>query len=177
MKKAIFLDRDGVINQKAPEGDYIIRWEDVRFLDGVAEGVAKLHRHGFTVIVVSNQRCVSKGMISPAELEILHARMLNRLAESGAVIDHVYYCPHEINDGCQCRKPQPGMLMEAAENSQIDLHASWMVGDSEADIEAGRAAGCKTAHITAQTGNLFGADLVAPSLFAAAEQIIRVPEV
>jgi D-glycero-D-manno-heptose 1,7-bisphosphate phosphatase len=176
MKRAIFLDRDGVINQKAPEGHYVTKWEHFEFLAGAGEGIAKLKQHGFTIIVVSNQRCVAKGIISIPELETLHERMRGKLAESGAIIDRIYYCPHETDERCSCRKPEPGMLVRAAKENEVDLRESWMIGDSKADIEAGRAAGCKTAYLSATNAGHYDADLVAPSLLGAAEEIVKMPE-
>ena len=108
--RAAFLDRDGVINQKAPEGAYITRWEDVKFLPGMAEAIVQLKDAGFQVIVISNQRCVAKGLISVQELEALHERMREWLRQHGALIDAIYYCPHEKAPACNCRKPEPGML-------------------------------------------------------------------
>src|SRR5437764_1430871 len=110
-RKAAFLDRDGVINQKAPEGAYITRWEDVKFLPGVDEAIAQLNRAKWLVIIISNQRCVARGLISISELEALHRRMSDWLVARGATIDAIYYCPHEKTDPpCDCRKPAPGML-------------------------------------------------------------------
>jgi D-glycero-D-manno-heptose 1,7-bisphosphate phosphatase len=147
MSKAVFLDRDGVINQKPPEGEYVTRWEDFHILPGVAEGVALLNRAGFTVIVVTNQRCIAKGQVTVVELENMHQRMTALLARSGAIIDGTFYCPHEIEPVCECRKPAPGMLLSAAALHGIDLSASWMIGDSDIDIQAGVNAGCKTARL------------------------------
>jgi D-glycero-D-manno-heptose 1,7-bisphosphate phosphatase len=147
MTRAIFLDRDGVINRKPPEGDYVTRWEDFYILPGVAEGIALLNRASFLVIVVTNQRCIAKGLMSAAELEKMHKRMTELLGKSGAIVDGTFYCPHEIGSGCDCRKPAPGMLLNAARLHGIDLSASWMIGDSEIDVEAGRNAGCKTVRL------------------------------
>jgi histidinol-phosphate phosphatase family protein len=149
MSKAVFLDRDGVINQKPPEGDYVTRWEDFHILPGVAEGVALLNRAGFTVIVVTNQRCIAKGLMTVVELENMHQKMTELLAASGAIIDGAFYCPHEIELVCECRKPAPGMLLNAARLHAIDLSASWMIGDSDIDIQAGANAGCKTVRLIA----------------------------
>jgi D-glycero-D-manno-heptose 1,7-bisphosphate phosphatase len=149
MSKAVFLDRDGVINQKPPEGDYITRWEDFHILPGVTEGVALLNRAGFTVIVVTNQRCIAKGLMTVVELENMHQKMTELLAESGAIVDGTLYCPHEIEPVCECRKPAPGMLLSAARLHGIDLSASWMIGDSDIDIQAGVNAGCKTVRLIA----------------------------
>jgi len=169
MNKAAFLDRDGVINRKARQGEYITRWEEVEFLPGVAEAIALLNSFGFRVIVITNQRCVAKGQISIPELESLHLRMVRELAKQGAGIKAVYYCPHEKNPYCACRKPAPGMLMNAAHDHDIDLRQSWMIGDSDIDIEAGKAAGCKTIRILGEgETNTTNADLSAESLLQAA---------
>jgi len=97
MKRCIFLDRDGVINRRPPQNDYVTRWEDLHILPGTAEAIAALNNAGFLVIVVSNQRCVAKGLITACELETMHERMCATLATEGAKIDAVYYCPHEIS--------------------------------------------------------------------------------
>ena len=184
MKKAVFLDRDGVINEPAPEGSYITKWEELRLLPGVAAGIASLNRAGYTVIVVTNQRCVAKGLLSTAELEILHERLIKLLAQSGATIDGVYYCPHELDDACACRKPRPGMLLEAARAHNIDISSAWMIGDSDIDIEAGRNAGCKTIRLLERIENSDQAvggsvarttsDMVAISLLDAAQKILQL---
>jgi len=176
------MDRDGVINQKAPEGEYITRWEDFHFLPGVTEGIALLNRAGYSVVVVTNQRCIAKGLMTGADLEKMHARMTNFLAQAGAAIDGIYYCPHELGQSCHCRKPAPGMLLDAARSRGIGLPASWMIGDSDVDIEAGKNAGCKTARLAAITehanqagsrkGKRNNADIVAPSLLDAVRQIL-----
>jgi D-glycero-D-manno-heptose 1,7-bisphosphate phosphatase len=177
MSKAAFLDRDGVINRKAPEGLYITRWEDLHFLPGVAEAIALLNAADFRVIVVSNQRCVAKGMLTARELESMHRRMADHLARAGAIIDAIYYCPHELQPVCSCRKPAPGMLLQAAREHHVQLADSWMIGDSEIDIEAGKKAACKTARLLdkskkdeAVAGNC--ADLTAASLLDAVQQIL-----
>lgn len=172
MRRAAFLDRDGVINRKAPEGAYVVRWEEMEILPGVAEGISLLNAAGFEVIIVTNQRCVAKGLLSVADLEALHARLCSHLAAKGAGVDAIYFCPHESQPACSCRKPAPGMLLRAAADRNLDLPSSWMIGDSEHDIAAGRAAGCRTARIAAGSGPR-GADLVAESLLAAAREISR----
>jgi D-glycero-D-manno-heptose 1,7-bisphosphate phosphatase len=183
MSRAAFLDRDGVINEKAPADGYITRWEDFHILPGVADGIALLNRVGFCVVVITNQRCVAKGLLTVSELDELHRRMVEALEESGAKIDAVYYCPHELEDACDCRKPAPGMLINAARDRGIELAASWMIGDSEIDVQAGRNAGCKTARVVteAAAGGQCGrdgsegiqADIVAPSLVGAVHQILK----
>jgi D-glycero-D-manno-heptose 1,7-bisphosphate phosphatase len=176
--KAAFLDRDGVINRNAPEGDYILRWEDVELLPGAVEGISKLRQAGFAVIVVTNQRCVAKGLITAAELEHLHRRLTDSLTAAGAPIDAIYYCPHELGQSCECRKPLPGMLLAAAQERGIGLAQSWMIGDSDIDVEAGQRAGCKTARLVPAGGTRksigIEATLVAPSLLDAAGEIVRL---
>src|SRR5580704_13547313 len=96
MTRAAFLDRDGIINRKPPEGQYVTRWEDFHILPGVTEGIALLNRAGFRVIIVTNQRCIAKGLLTPAGLEKIHQRMSDLLSRAGATIDGIYYCPHEM---------------------------------------------------------------------------------
>jgi D-glycero-D-manno-heptose 1,7-bisphosphate phosphatase len=174
VNKAAFLDRDGVINRRAPEGQYITRWEEMHFLPGVAEAIALLNRSGFLVIVVSNQRCVASGLVTSEEVDSLHQQMCVALAKDGAKIDAVYYCPHELYPACDCRKPQPGMLLEAARTHDINLAESWMVGDSDIDIEAGKNAGCRTARLL-ENGDraCFTATITAPSLLGAVQLILK----
>lgn len=176
MNKAAFLDRDGVINRKAStEDEYITRWEEMQILPGVGEAIALLNEAGFCVIVVSNQRCIAKGFLTPDELDSIHERMRSEIAAMGARIDAVYYCPHEEEPPCPCRKPEPGMLFAAADDHRLDLTSSWMIGDSQKDVQAGKSAGCKTArilrpHVTEDEK----ADVVARSLLEAVHLILRL---
>jgi D-glycero-D-manno-heptose 1,7-bisphosphate phosphatase len=175
MKKAAFLDRDGVINRKAPEGQYVMRWKEMELLPGAFEAIRLLNAAGFLVVVVTNQRCVAKGLITPQELESLHARMLLEFQAAGARIDGVYYCPHDYKHHCACRKPQPGMLLDAARDHNIQFDASWMIGDSDHDVQAGHTAGCKTARIvTDQQSTHASADIVATSLLDATHKILQI---
>ena len=183
MSRAVFLDRDGVINQRPPEGEYITRWEDFHILPGVAAGIALLNHAGFSVIVVTNQRCVAKGLMTEADLQKMHERMTDVLARAGAKIDATFYCPHEIEPHCDCRKPAPGMLLSAARLRGIDLRTSWMIGDSDNDVEAGVNAGCKTARVIATDATsserariseaTIIADINASSLLDAIRQILK----
>src|SRR6266849_3857260 len=175
MKRAVFLDRDGVINRKQPEGQYVTRWEEMQFLPGVPEAIALLTGAGYCVFVVSNQRCVAKGLLTQGELESIHQRMCQELADAGAVITKVYYCPHEREPPCSCRKPAPGMLLTAAQSYDLDLTSSWMIGDSDIDVEAGRNAGCKTVRIVERDEvRNGGADLLAQSLLDAVHQLLAL---
>jgi D-glycero-D-manno-heptose 1,7-bisphosphate phosphatase len=176
MRKAVFLDRDGVINQKAPtEDEYVTRWEQVDILPGVAEAVARLNGAGFHIYVVTNQRSVAKGLITATELEVIHVQLCRSLAEAGARVDGIYYCPHDLEPPCDCRKPQPGMLFEAARSHDIDLTISWMIGDSEKDVEAGKRAGCRTVKLVPNgKSSNNGADIIAPSLLSAVKKILEL---
>lgn len=183
MTTAVFLDRDGVINEKATEGQYVTRWEDFHILPGVIESIAELNRLGLLVVVVTNQRCIAKGLVNEAELSKLHQRMAEYLAESGAKVDAIYCCPHDLEPPCDCRKPAPGMLLNAAQSYGVDLAASWMIGDSESDIQAGKSAGCKTVRLLASqwqkrdSGRARAreteADFIAASLPEAIQQILQ----
>ena len=144
LQKAVFLDRDGVLIRKAPENQYITAWDQVEFLPGVGKALRKLKQKGFLLIIVTNQSAVSRNELAIDVLESIHQRMLHHLAQESVAIDAVYYCPHDRNGNCQCRKPRPQMLLQAAEEHGVDLQQSWMVGDAASDIEAGRTAGCRT---------------------------------
>jgi D-glycero-D-manno-heptose 1,7-bisphosphate phosphatase len=174
MSRAAFLDRDGLINRKPPEGEYVTCWEEMQLLPGVSHAIGLLNRAGFRVIVVTNQRCVAKGLVSTAVLEAMHQRMCEELAEKGAHIEEIYYCPHEFNPACSCRKPAPGMLLSAARKYDIDLATSWMIGDSGIDVEAGRNAGCKTARLLTHDENATpDCDVVAFSLLDAVDKLLK----
>ncbi len=177
MNRAVFLDRDGVINRKAPGDQYVTRWEEMHFLPDVAKAITLLKRAGFRVIVVSNQRCVAKGLLTLEDLYAMHRRMCNELAAAGAMIDRVYFCPHEEQPPCKCRKPAPGMLLTAARAHHIDLTASWIIGDSDTDVRTGRNAGCKTAQLVRSDGIANRADVVAASLLKAVHHILQWEEV
>ena len=142
MNKAVFLDRDGVINRKL-EDDYVKIWEDFHFLQGVKEAVRILNEKGYLVIVVTNQRGIARGLMTESDLEGIHRRMREEFQKYRAHIDDIFYCPHDISDNCACRKPQAGMLIEAQEKWDIDFSQSYIIGDSQSDIEAGQRVGCR----------------------------------
>ncbi len=141
--KVVFLDRDGVINKKIPD-DYVKSWAEFEFLPKVKEAIKLLNQAQFKVIVVTNQACIGKGIITEEQLYQIHQQMLNELKEQGAYIDAIYYCPHRQEDNCNCRKPKYGMLEQASREIEIDFKNSWMIGDEPKDIEAGKRIGCKT---------------------------------
>lgn len=147
MYKTVFLDRDGLINQKAPEHDYIKSWEEFRFLPGVAEAIRRLNDAGYLVLVVTNQRGVARGMMSMSAVDEIHKAMCRALDEAGAHIEKVYVCPHEAGT-CNCRKPDIGLFLQAERDFEIDRQHSWMVGDSDSDVEAGQRYGVRTIQTT-----------------------------
>lgn len=141
--KAIFFDRDGVINKKPNEHDYVKNWNEFEFLPDVTKIIKKLSKD-FLIIIVSNQRGVAREIMTKQDVEDIHRRMIKSLEDEGAKIDGVYFCPHDHEDNCDCRKPNPGLLLKAAEDFKIDLSRSYMIGDDLSDVQAGTYAGCKT---------------------------------
>ena len=178
--KAALLDRDGVINQKVPEGEYVAHWEGIHFLPGVFSAVRALEQAGFKIIIVTNQRGVALGKVRSTDLEEIHQRLREEFSRRGIHLTDIYVCPHDLADRCSCRKPNPGMLLRAAEEHGIDLAASWMIGDAPSDIEAGRRAGCKTVRIQAVQspyGNDHQADISSPNLVSAVHSILQLSKV
>lgn len=168
-QKAIFLDRDGTINREEGFLSDIDRFE---LLPGVGNAIRKINQSGYLTIVITNQPVIARGELSREGLEEIHNKMETLLGKEGAYLDGIYYCPHHPHSGyegevkelkidCNCRKPKPGMLYAAAEAFHIDLKSSWMVGDRERDIAAGKSAGCKTVLIGKES---FGQDVSADSL-------------
>ncbi len=143
-RKVLFLDRDGVINRKMPEHQYVLRREQFEFLPGVFDALSLLEREGYEMYVVSNQAGVGKGSMTVEDLEGINAWMSEQLAAKGIHLRGIYYCPHRAEEHCSCRKPEPGMLLQAAKEHGIDLKDAIFVGDSPTDKEAGKRAGCRT---------------------------------
>ena len=139
--RAVFLDRDGTIARDVP---YCSRPEDLELLPGVGEAIRLLNEHGFMVVIITNQSGIARGYFTEEMLERIHQKLKNDLAKSGAHVDAIYYCPHHPNDDCNCRKPKPGLALQAAEEHHIDLTRSFFIGDLLQDIEAGHLAGGKT---------------------------------
>ena len=162
MKRAVFLDRDGTL---IDELGFLARPEGLRLLPGVGAAVRRLNEAGRTVIVVTNQSGIARGLFGEGELAAIHARLATELARDGAHLDDVLYCPHHPREGvppwrsaCTCRKPAPGLVLEAARRHGLDLAASWMIGDSRRDLECGTRAGVRGS-ILVRTGK--GADELA----------------
>ena len=139
--KALFLDRDGIICKPLPRGEYLVRWDQFVFQDGIRGLVEFAKQKGYRVIVATNQSQVARGLLLEGDLADIHDKMNQELP---GLLDRVYYCPHIDEDNCECRKPKPGLLTHAASDFGIDLTKSFFVGDSFKDVNAGTAAGCIT---------------------------------
>jgi D-glycero-D-manno-heptose 1,7-bisphosphate phosphatase len=179
--KTVFLDRDGVINDKMPEGRYVTCWAEFHLLPGVAEAIAQLNQAGLRVVVVSNQRGISLGLYTTADVVDLHSALQNLLSRHGAHVDGFYFCPHGRGE-CNCRKPLPGLFEQAvAEFPEIAAATSVMIGDSKVDVEFGRNLGMTVVFIDGdpkrqKPGNEAAgglADLRFPSLAEAVEALLK----
>jgi D-glycero-D-manno-heptose 1,7-bisphosphate phosphatase len=138
---AVFLDRDGVINEN--RGDHVKCWAEFSFVPGALEAIAALTRDGFRLFVVTNQAVVGRGVTAPSMVQEVHERMVRAIERHGGRIEAVAYCPHRPEDACGCRKPQPGLLLGLAERYGLDLAESVVVGDALSDLDAARDAGCR----------------------------------
>lgn len=166
-RRAAFLDRDGVLNERPAEHDYVRTADGLVLLPGAPEAVRRFSEAGYVVVVVSNQRGIARGLVTWETLRAIEDAIRRA---SGAEISF-YYCPHDVDEQCDCRKPQPGLLLRAARELDLDLARSVMVGDAETDIEAGRAAGTRTILLSA-AGTPTKADLVVETLGDAAEAVL-----
>jgi D-glycero-D-manno-heptose 1,7-bisphosphate phosphatase len=180
----VFLDRDGVLNRKMPEGVYVDDWAQFAWLPGAVEAVARMKRAGLTVIVVSNQRGIALGRVTTMQLEGIHDKMQDHLARNGARLDAIYYCPHDRGE-CHCRKPDTGLFEQAFKSfPQATAANSLVIGDSLSDIQAGHRLGMKTVFVQGDpdrqkagaeaAANL--ADAVVGSLLEAVEEHIGLKE-
>lgn len=182
LKKAAFVDRDGVINE---EKNYVYRIDDFNFLPGVFDGLKLLRDAGYLLIVITNQSGIARGYYGERDLHDLHAYMRSQLGLQGIILDAVYYCPHhpdgvvsQYSVRCTCRKPRPGMILQAEHDLGIDLANSLMIGDKETDIVAGRMAGVGC-NIIVESGHLLNAnaynisDFSASNLYAAVQRFLR----
>lgn len=176
-QKAIFLDRDGTINKYV---GFIRDIDEFELLLDVVDAIKKINASGYLAIVVTNQPVIARGEVTYDELQQIHNKMETLLGAEGAYVDAIYYCPHHPHKGyegeipelkfdCDCRKPKPGMIFKAAADFNIDLSQSWMIGDGENDVLAGKNAGCKTGYINREN-KLVDADIIGNSL----EEIVDI---
>ncbi len=159
--KTVFLDRDGVLNRRII-GDYVTCWPEFELLDGVLEAIASLNRSGYRTVVVTNQRGIALGRMSLDDVNDLHRRLSALVAQQGGCLEEFYVCPHGRDDGCSCRKPEPGLLDQAHEFAPVDWSRSLLIGDSDSDILAGKCLGVTTIKLGEKS--LVGADFLAPDL-------------
>ncbi|NLE46479.1 MAG: HAD-IIIA family hydrolase [Chloroflexi bacterium] len=140
MRRAVFVDRDGVIcrNRK----DHVRNWEQFVFLPGALTGLARLAKSDLCVVVITNQAIVNRQIVPAEVVEEINDRMVRAVASAGGRVDEVMYCPHRPDEHCACRKPRPGLLLQAAEKLDLDLGNSYLVGDAQSDIQAGQSVGC-----------------------------------
>jgi len=143
-KKVVFLDRDGVINKKAGKADYVKNWSEFEFLPGAIKALEILSQKGYDVYIITNQAGIARRMMTEKDMKVIHQKMKKELEKSKAKIDGIYYCPHGWKDDCECRKPKPGLLFQAARDHDLDLTKTIFIGDDERDFQAGEVAGCKT---------------------------------
>jgi D-glycero-D-manno-heptose 1,7-bisphosphate phosphatase len=191
-RRAVFLDRDGVLIRDV---DHLTAASQMEILPGVPEALRRLRAAGWTVVVATNQSVVARGLVTEDGLRQIHRVLEQQLAARGAALDAIYYCPHHPQGAveryrlaCDCRKPEPGLLLRAAKDLGIDLAASAMVGDTASDVEAGRRAGCRTVLIspagprgpkegggTADGARGAAPDYLAANLQEAAQWVMRLP--
>jgi histidinol-phosphate phosphatase family protein len=171
-KKTIFLDRDGVINKKPKEHDYVKAWDEFHFLPGVPEALKLFNHADYRVEIVSNQRGVARGIVTSEQIGIIHEEMQKALTRQGATVDRIYVCPHEVGT-CTCRKPEIGLFLQAETDAPVDKERSYMVGDSQSDITAGKRYGIKTVLIHDDDQVDFGQDFTHATLLGAAKAIIN----
>ena len=141
-RPAIILDRDGTLNRRPPRAQYVTRPEEFEWLPGALEALRMLNEAGYTVAVVSNQAGIGRGAMTEEDLAAVHRKMTSEAEQAGNRIDAIYYCPHDWDDGCDCRKPAPGLLFQAQRDLDLDLTRVPFIGDDERDAEAAEAAGC-----------------------------------
>ncbi|KKQ01740.1 MAG: D,D-heptose 1,7-bisphosphate phosphatase [Candidatus Roizmanbacteria bacterium GW2011_GWA2_36_23] len=154
MKKAIFLDKDGVLIEDIP---YNIDVARIKLSPGISDKLLNLQKAGYLLIIITNQSGIAKGLFDEEKLIPVRKKIEQLLSGNGIKLDGFYYCPHDMNGKikkysikCSCHKPEPGMLMQAAKDFEIDLKKSWMIGDKTSDIETGKNAGCRTIYVSAK---------------------------
>jgi D-glycero-D-manno-heptose 1,7-bisphosphate phosphatase len=180
-RRAVFLDRDGTLNVKPPEHEYVTSPRDFTWLAGAAAALARLAEAGYVLAVVSNQRGVARGLLTTEVLDNIEERIQHDLAPLHCAITAFRYCCHDYDAACDCRKPRPGLVTRLAADLDLDLDRSWMIGDSDSDMIAGRLAGCRTVLIgakpTTTAPDLTSASLAQASELICADRAQRAPAV
>ena len=151
VRPAIFLDRDGVIIRN--RADYVKAWDEVVLLPGALSALRHLSATGYAIVIVTNQSPINRGITTETAVGDLHRRLVARIEAAGGRIDGIFYCPHTPEEACRCRKPEPGLLLEAAEALGLDVKSSWLVGDARTDIQAALNAGCRPIFVLTGRGD------------------------
>ncbi len=166
-RPAVFLDRDGVLNVRPPRAEYVRRPEEFRWLPGARQALRRFTEAGWRTILITSQPGIARGMMTEEDLAAVHDKMRSEAAAAGGRIDSIYYCPHGWDEGCDCRKPRPGMLIQAQRDLHLDLTRMTFIGDDERDEQAAHAAGCHAAMVTEEVSLL---DLTEDLLAAEAKE-------
>ena len=171
--RAVFIDRDGTM---AEDVNYCCCPEDLKLFLSTAKAIKLLNQNGLKVIVVTNQSGIARGYFTEEMLAKIHDKMESELAKEGAHVDAIYYCPHHPDDGCNCRKPKPGLIFQAASAHHIELKHSFVIGDLQMDIDLSKAVGCRSILIgtsSSMDDEIAKPDLVLPDLLKAAQAIVK----
>jgi len=174
MSIAVFLDRDGVINVRRDQ--YVLRWSEFRFLEGVLPALVKLTQYPVSIVVVTNQSAIGRGLLQECGMTFIHKQMMERIQQAGGRIDRIYVCPHRPDEGCSCRKPEPGLLLRAARELNLELESSYMVDDNPRDLQAAHVVGCKAVLIGGELESETASgvvDWIAPDLAQAVDWICQ----
>ncbi|MBF0193501.1 MAG: D-glycero-beta-D-manno-heptose 1,7-bisphosphate 7-phosphatase [Magnetococcales bacterium] len=150
VNRAIILDRDGVLNENC--STYVQNPDQLKIITGVPQAIFKLNQANYKVLVATNQACIGKGIISPDTLTNIHKKLYTEIGKAGGKIDAIYHCPHKNEDNCNCRKPKPGMLIEAQKQWSFNPEQTWFVGDTPRDMQAAKGANCKGALVLTGLG-------------------------
>ena len=148
----MFFDRDGVLTRERQ--DYVKTPEELEILPDIATPLREIQKRGFRVVIITNQSVIGRGLTTHDEMSRIHDKLRMELARLGCKIDGIYYCPHRPDEGCDCRKPEPGLILKASRELGIDTARSWMIGDKEIDLEAARRAGCRGIRVQTNGNNL-----------------------
>jgi D-glycero-D-manno-heptose 1,7-bisphosphate phosphatase len=170
LRPAVFLDRDGVIIEN--RDDYVKSVAEVRFLPGALEALTRLARHDYLIVIATNQSAIGRGLLAREAADAVNAHVREQIVAAGGRVDGLYLCPHRPEDNCPCRKPAPGLLLDAAHDLGIDMAASVMIGDSLTDMMAAEAAGVRPLLVLTGLGHRHTAELTPPAL----NHTLRVPD-
>jgi D-glycero-D-manno-heptose 1,7-bisphosphate phosphatase len=152
VSRAVFLDRDGVLTRE--RSDYVKNPDELELLPGIAKPLREIRSLGFKIVIVTNQSVIGRGFATNEMMSKINQKLRAQLSEMGCQVDAIYYCPHRPDEGCNCRKPEPGLILKAGKELAIDIAASWMIGDKDIDVEAARRAGCRGIRIPTNVGGL-----------------------